>query len=107
MLNEFQWAQQYKVFASRAFEDGGLVRASSNSEDIEYKQECTFDEYGVMESARDDPEGREGTFEVVNKYGTINFAVSAEVNGEYSVIYNSLDAIRGTAAFTPINEVHV
>ncbi|KIK52884.1 hypothetical protein GYMLUDRAFT_250863 [Collybiopsis luxurians FD-317 M1] len=107
MSNEFQWTQRYRVFASKAFEEGTLVRAASNEEDIEYKQECLFDEYGVMQSARDDPEGKEGTFDIVNKYGIINFAVSAEVNGEYSVIYNTPDAIKGNVALTPINQVRV
>ncbi|KIK52882.1 hypothetical protein GYMLUDRAFT_265284 [Collybiopsis luxurians FD-317 M1] len=107
MENQFQWAQEYKVFASKSFEEGALVRAASNQEDIAYKQECLFDEYGVMQSAHDDPKGRDGTFEIVNKYGTINFAVSAKVNGEYSAIYNSPDAIKGNVALTPINEVRV
>ncbi|KIK66869.1 hypothetical protein GYMLUDRAFT_239091, partial [Collybiopsis luxurians FD-317 M1] len=58
--------------------------------------------------AKDDTEHPvDGTFKVINNHGTIHFGVSAEVDGEYQIIYNSPTAIPGSASFTPVNEVRV
>ncbi|KIK52829.1 hypothetical protein GYMLUDRAFT_250821 [Collybiopsis luxurians FD-317 M1] len=105
--NTFKWTQEYKVFASRPFQERALVQPVSNEEKIEYKQQCTLNEYGVMESALNDPQGRPGSFKVVNNYGATHIAVSAKMDGEYSAIYNSTDPITPIATLTPIDEVRV
>ncbi|KIK50373.1 hypothetical protein GYMLUDRAFT_253045 [Collybiopsis luxurians FD-317 M1] len=96
---------QYNVFTSNTFEVGALVKAQSNKQDIAYKQECVYDKATIMQPAKSDPKGQDGSFKVINEYGDTNFAVAAKVKGEYSVIYNTPNAIKGQVTFTPINEV--
>ncbi|KIK52888.1 hypothetical protein GYMLUDRAFT_250869 [Collybiopsis luxurians FD-317 M1] len=107
MQNKFQWAQEYQVFASQRFQEGALVEAASNEQDIAYKQECTFDRHAIMQPPKSDPSGVDGSFKVLNDYETTNFAVATKVNGVFSVIYNTPSAIKGQIAFTPKNEVRV
>ncbi|KAF5379561.1 hypothetical protein D9757_009254 [Collybiopsis confluens] len=105
--NDFEWSQEYQVFASKAFKDGALVKAVSDPQDIEYKQVCIFDNYGTMNPATADKNGKEGSFKVENQYQTLNFAVSTKVNGLYRTIYVTPSAITGSVAFEPKNEVRV
>ncbi|KIK56702.1 hypothetical protein GYMLUDRAFT_47003, partial [Collybiopsis luxurians FD-317 M1] len=102
----------YLVFASSAFKNGALVKATSNSQSIQFKQQCKLNEFGVMEAAVDDPNAEDGTFELINNYReqeAVNFGVGVKANKESSIIYNTPMAVESgtTLTLTPHDEVRV
>ncbi|KIK52885.1 hypothetical protein GYMLUDRAFT_250864 [Collybiopsis luxurians FD-317 M1] len=105
--NQFKWAEQYEVFALKSFKIGALVEAASKKEPIGHKQECIFNDSGVMEHAKADPNLGDDTFKVTNQYGATSFGISTILNGEHNTSYISPVIIKGHVVFAPVNDIRV
>ncbi|KAJ7690177.1 hypothetical protein B0H14DRAFT_2156552, partial [Mycena olivaceomarginata] len=96
-----QWVEQYQVFASNTFKNGGLVQASSAPVGIAFGKVSSR---GTMQPATGPVTG--GSFTVDNEYQPVNFGVSQEVNGKFLPIYvDKTLTVIGTETLTPITAV--
>ncbi|KAG8817174.1 hypothetical protein FRC17_011337 [Serendipita sp. 399] len=112
--NEFQWSDDYQVFAAVSYTVGALVVARTEFQDIEFGQTCTMDKAGNMNPAVGEPD-QSGTFTVKNEWtnpASVGVSCTLTVSGQVVAnlpFYVSPDevVVDGTINLTPIDKVAV
>ena len=89
--NQFEWAPQFQIFATNMFKNGVSVRPSTNSVAIDFGEQATLDESGVLGTAK--TQGPMSSVNFLNQY-------------QYAPIYPGLSQrctwINGAVAVAPI-----
>ena len=109
--NYFGYVFDYQIFCTNNFEDGALVQTRTTLVDIDFGEESTLNEFGVLSPAvtGTDPD----SIVLNNEYGPIypglcQAAINLEGAQENAPIYvDETEAIVGTSAMTTVDEVLV
>ncbi|TFK34284.1 hypothetical protein BDQ12DRAFT_727062 [Crucibulum laeve] len=104
--NTFEWVDEYQVFGVDSFKVGALVKAATNSEDIQPGQSCVLDQNGVMGVATGSAHST-GRFSVLNEYSAISIGVSAKLFGETRPVFVTPTSTVGTTTFEPVDDIVV
>ena len=84
------------------------MQAQSNARNIDFKQLCLFDQNGIMDFPKPDPEPSAGSFRVHNKFAPFSFAVNADLGGEHLPVYISPTSMTDAyVKFEPVSTVQV
>ena len=63
-VNEFSWISQYELFGANAFQNGVLVRPSTNTQVCQLGESCTLTPNGILEPAVTDGPNTSLTFKM-------------------------------------------
>lgn len=114
--NEFQWTDEFQVFGQnrfkvshmsssipydaycREYQEGALVKSSTNVEDIQYGQTCMLDRRGIMHKAMG-PVNPSSPFYVDNEYGNIYIGINCKLNDKFAPITVAGPMLQGTSSF--------
>lgn len=110
-VNQFSWTSQYELFGTNTYQNGVLVRSSTNTQACQLGESCTLNSVGVLEPAVTYGPNTSLTFK--NDYGPIHPGVNQQcigIDGQntMSPMYVSESPIvLGQAQLTPKEELIV
>lgn len=73
-INQFDWSYQYQLFCSNSFADNEKVRSTTEFRDIDFGQESTLNDAGILSPPSTG--GEENKITLVNEYGSIHPGLS-------------------------------
>ncbi|WP_298513147.1 hypothetical protein [uncultured Kordia sp.] len=109
--NSFSWTPQYELFGTNTFQSGVEVRATTNIQPCNLGNQCTLNEFGILEAQVSG--GPDTSMTMVNEYGSIHPGVnqlSTGIDGRTTMtpIYVAENSIvTGEVVLTPKEEVRV
>lgn len=109
--NDFSWQPQYQLFGTNTFQAAVVVKATTNTQNIQLGQISVLDKEGVLEAPKSG--GPSTSISMNNQYGSIHPGVNqlaTDLNGNLvsSAIYVAENAVvTGTINLTPKESVLV